>query len=152
IVVDGAQRVTIQGLTAQNGDRGIVFRRAAAGILVNVTTTANAREGILISTNAGARFQGTITSHNNGDDGILMSTGGSAVFDGATVQLFMNGDAGLNFDENGHGSLQNNSTFDIHDNTDDGMRAHNASGVQVQDSTITLHRNGARGLNLFRSS
>ena len=152
ILVDGAQRVTLQGLTAQSGERGIVIRRTAAAILVNVTATGNAKEGIQVSGNATALFQGAITSHSNGDDGIFVFDGGNAAFDGAKVQLFSNGDAGLNFNANGHGLLQNSSTFDIHDNTNDGMRAHTAAGIQVQDTTITLNHNGARGLNLFRST
>ena len=151
IAVDGAQRVTIQGLTAQNGEHGIVIRRGAAAILVDVTATGNAEVGIFIIDNATARFKGTIVSKDNGDDGIAMFRGGNAFFDAVTVQLTGNGGAGLNFFTNGHGAIQN-STLDISNNTSDGMRAHLGSAVRVLNSTITLDHNGARGLLVSRST
>src|SRR5262249_26791277 len=135
-----------------NGDRGIHITRGAAAILVNVTATGNTREGIRVVQNATAMFQGAIMSHDNGDDGILIASGGSASFAGATVQLFGNGDAGLNFAINGHGASApgSNNTFDIHTNTNDGLRVSIASAFRLQDATIILHQNGARGLNMFR--
>ncbi len=99
IRIDGARRVTIQGLVVRNGgEDGIEAARGAQVTLEDVTVEDNVSDGIVITSSAHANLQGEIVSSNNGDVGILIFLSSSVEALDSIIGIDTNGQAGPNGD------------------------------------------------------
>lgn len=116
ITINGAQRVTIRGLTVQNGSDGILAIRGAAVTLADLVVQNNADDGIQIMLNSTADVSGTVTSMGNADDGIL-------VIDSSSLHI-------------------TDSTLTSRENGDDGLSVFSSSALRITNSTVQLEQNG----------
>lgn len=116
LTVDGAQRVSIRGLTVQNGPDGILATRGAAVTLADLVLQNNADDGIQIMLNSTADMSGTVTSMGNADDGIL-------VLDSSSLHI-------------------TDGTITAQGNGDDGVSIFSSSSLRITNSTVQLEQNG----------
>ena len=82
LTIDGAQRVTLQAFTVQNGNSGIHARGNAGIRLQNLVAQGNAQTGILIEGNSSAYITDS-SAQNNGLDGVDAENSSSLNFNGA---------------------------------------------------------------------
>ncbi len=116
LTIDGAKRVTIRGLTVQNGQDGIVATNGAAVSMTDVVSKDHADDGIQVVYNSSMQVGGAVTSMGNADDGIVVS-------DSSTLDIR---DCQLTSSQNG----------------DDGMSVFSVSSVSLINSTVQLIQNG----------
>ena len=81
LTIAGAQRVTLQNFTVQNGNSGIHATGGAGITLGNIVAQKNAQTGILVEGSSSAYISGG-TSQNNGFDGMDVENTSSVIFNG----------------------------------------------------------------------
>jgi hypothetical protein len=118
ITIEGAQGVTIRGLTVRNSAGGILVQRAAAVTLEAVTAENNSGDGFQIDENATVRMRdctalnngdngmevrrsanvtmlGSVVSRDNGFHGISIFDASSVVFSGVGAEIMGNAQSGI---------------------------------------------------------
>lgn len=81
LAISGAQRVTLQNITIQNGLNGLHLTGNASATLQGVTTQSNAVDGMLIEGSSSAYIANS-NSLNNGLDGMDVENTSSVIFNG----------------------------------------------------------------------
>ncbi|MDE3198714.1 MAG: hypothetical protein KGN84_20370 [Acidobacteriota bacterium] len=81
LTVSGAQRVTLQNITVQNGINGLHLTGGASVTLQNITAQSNAVDGMLVEGSSSAYIAGS-SAVNNGLDGLDVENTSSAIFNG----------------------------------------------------------------------
>ncbi|PON19147.1 hypothetical protein C2W62_04320 [Candidatus Entotheonella serta] len=158
ITIDGAQRVTIRGLTIRNGPDGILVHRGAAVTLADLTFQDNADDGILVIDSASLHItNGILNTQANGDDGLTVFNSSALRLSNSTLQADNNGLA----DPTGDGLvIASASTFNTtggepvqitaSQNANRGIVVASASAMVLgAQSTTTLTNNGTDGLGIF---
>jgi hypothetical protein len=170
LTIDGARRVTLQGVTVQHGLYGVLARGGASVSLTGVTAIENTAQGLRIDENStalltdcsvansggsgiwvlrtsSATFQGMTSSRNNGGNGIRVANTSSALFLG-TISSQDNGGNGIGVD-NTSNAVFDNATVTTHNNTVNGIDIREASGVRFTNTThVEAKGNQGDGLQL----
>jgi hypothetical protein len=81
LTIAGAERVTLQNFTVQNGNFGIHATGGAGITMGNIVAQKNAQTGILVEGSSSAYISGG-TSQNNGLDGMDVENTSSVIFNG----------------------------------------------------------------------
>lgn len=174
IHVEGAQNVTIKGLTVMNGKRGILGRLGAAMRLQDITAQNNTivddagGEGIRLDRNASAIFTGTIVCNNNANTGLLVGGGSSAFFfNTPMVQANNNGDRGIQASQAASiifafgfgGATSTDMVVEANGNGADGFRVAESgnmrfisAGVEINPITVHANNNTGDGFQASRAS
>lgn len=113
IVVQGAQNVSVTGLSISGGRHGVEVRRGAAVTLTAVTVNDNVRHGVLVIDHSSVNIAGGTFSGNGGDGlGVWAASsatmGGSIVADGNTRAGILVSGSSVAAIPPGSISLQNN--------------------------------------------
>ena len=176
LTIDGARRMTLQGVTVQNGLYGVHVRRSASVSLMAVTATGNADQGLRIEENSTASledctvenntlsgifvqrtssaiFRGTIRSQNNGGNGFSVANTSHAIFDGATFTTQKNNANGIDIREASSVRFTNNTRVVARQNQLDGFLLLNSAHATVTNgTTIAATENDNRGFVVLRSA
>ena len=175
LTIDGARRITLQGLTVQHGLRGVHARQGASVSLTGVTATKNTGQGLRIDDNTTARltdctavhngasgilvrdsssahFQGTITSQDNGGNGIGVFGAASVDFLGTTISSQNNGGTGISV-VSSSSAFFDGATVTTNKNTYQGINISDASNVYFANTTqVEAKGNQSDGLQLAAAS
>ena len=164
IDINGARRVTIQGVTVRGGNDGILARRGASVDLTNVVAQGNADDGFTIRTNSFAHLR-DCTAQDNGDDGFAVAFTSSATFSGMItsegnaddgIQIFFSSsawftEAMVSSTNNGQSETFGSAMFEDFI-IGDGLRLTDASNLFIANSTVTIMGNANDGIAIARTS
>lgn len=170
ITIDGAQGVTITGITVTNGAAdGITGRRGAAftvrdtvaennaddGIqvgefataeLINCTTQHNGGHGIVVTFNSSALFRGANESSNNTRHGIFVFGSSFAHFIEGNIQANNNGDTGILIATGA--SAFTSAEITTNGNVRFGMTLAIGGSLQTSGGSISAANNNINGLQV----
>lgn len=149
ITVNGAQRVTLNGLTVTGGNNGVVIENVGQATLQNDTVTGNAVTGILVESNSSATTFGGATSGNslNGID--LEATSSLLVI--GSYSSNSNGVFGINVN-NGSSLTLVQANLSVSSNTLGVQLGTNATGFMDNFSTLSTSNNFTVGLTMVSGS
>jgi hypothetical protein len=139
LTISGAQRVTLQNFTVQNGNSGLHATGGAAITLQNITAQRNAVTGILVEGTSTAYVSGS-ASQNNGLDGVDVENTSSIIFNG-DFAAGNNGVFGINLGATSSATV-NAATVSANNN---------ALGVQVSISSSWFLSNPAALVNTLNN-
>ena len=149
ITVNGAQRVTLNGLTITGGNNGVVITNTGQATLQNDTVTANGVSGILVESNSSATaFGGTTTG--NGFNGIDLEATSSLLVIGS-YSSSGNGVFGINVN-NGSSLTLVQANLSASSNTLGVQLGTNAAGFMDNFSTLNTSNNFTVGLTMVSGS
>jgi len=164
ITIDGARRVTIRNVTAQNGEHGIRAVGGASVTLENVTAQRNSKDGFRIVRNATAQIS-NCTAQDNGEDGFVINSSAQATFTG-TITSTGNAERGIRIafassaailgamvsaSANGNSATFGQATFEGAV-VGSGIRVTDSSHLYIEDSVVDLNNNASDGVSVSRSS
>ena len=170
VVVNGAQNVTLSGLTVTGGGNGVVAQTGAQVTLANTTVTNNKLSGVVAVGNSsitllGGSSQGnsvhgldieatsalivtsTYTAAGNGVFGINVNNGSSITLTGALLTVTQN-TLGIQLGTNASGFIDGQSTVHANQNFSDGITIVSGSHVVDFGGTIQTISNQAHGISL----
>ena len=152
--VTGRQKVTIEGLTVQNGHAGGIVITETSGVWMQDVTVQNTRRhkdydadghGIFVGHASSVVLTGTIVADNNAGNGIIVWQSGNALamgnftprgspFPRASVQANGNGENGIFV----AGSSSFTAVSNFGDNTTVHAKTNTYSGISVQQSSSVI--------------
>jgi hypothetical protein len=148
LTIDGARRITLQGLTVQHGLRGVHARRGASVSLTGVTATKNTEQGLRIDENSTASLTDCTAAHNDGS-GIWVRDSSSVRFQG-TLSTQNNGGNGLSVFNTSSVDFQ--GTISTQNNGGTGIRVASSSSAFFDGATVTTNNNSAAGIHIREAS
>ena len=149
ITINGAQRVTLNGLTITGGNNGVVITNVGQATLQNDTVTGNAVTGILVEANSSATTFGGATT-GNGLNGIDLEATSSLLVIGS-YSSSSNGVFGIEVN-NGSSLTLVQANLSVGSNTLGVQLGTNAAGFMDNFSTLTTSNNFTVGLTMVSGS
>ena len=174
--VTGRQKVTIQGLTVQNGHAVGIHITENSGVWVQDVTVRNTRRhkdydadghGIFVGHASSVVLTGTIVADNNAGNGIIVWQSGNALavgnftprgspFPRASVQANGNGENGIfvagSSSFTAFSNFGDNTTVHTKTNTHSGISVQQSSSVIVSGTDIEATNNQGSGLEVGGAS
>jgi hypothetical protein len=170
VTINGAQRVTLSGLTITGGNNGVVLQNGAQVTLANDTVSANNLTGILALGNSSVTVTGGSSQGNsvhgldieatsslivmgsysvsgNGVFGINVNNGSSITLTGGNLTVTQN-TLGIQLGTNASGFLDGQSVLLANQNFSDGITIVSGSHVVDFGGTIQTISNFLHGISL----
>jgi hypothetical protein len=149
VTINGAQQVTLDGLSISGGGNGIVVQNGAQALLQNVSVANNAVSGIVALGASSITVTGG-SSQSNGVHGLDIEASSALIVTGK-YSVSGNGVFGININ-NGSSLTLTSATLNVLQNTLGIQLGTNASGFLDGKSTLVASQNFSDGITIVSGS